>query len=257
VVLFLGGFVSLLACAAGLFLGLEVDSKAAGQRETQVGDFVTELELESGMGSFLCSRPYTSKQFSASILKTAAYSSLASWLLWFLVFIACLFTLWMLKLKPDYYLPKDVGILFIPMTILGPWIAMANLGTIGLSGRGASILFTLVTSSVGYCVALGVIRQFADVMVVMHIHAVCTTVAALLAVAATGWAFAVAYRRKHVSIVNLGSIAGVGCGLMVAALVFRPASATFIYYPLAVIFATLVVAPFACTPLAIAWNRHR
>ncbi|MDX1926060.1 MAG: hypothetical protein SFV81_06060, partial [Pirellulaceae bacterium] len=47
VVLFLGGFVSLLACAAGLFLGLEVDSKAAGQRETQVGDFVTELELES------------------------------------------------------------------------------------------------------------------------------------------------------------------------------------------------------------------
>ena len=250
-------FVSLLACPTGLFLGLEIDSKAAGQRETQVGDFVTEMQLESGMGSFLSSRPFSSKQFAAALFKTAALSAIVSWFMWFVVFVACLLILWMMKTAPTSYMPKDVGILFIPMTILGPWIAMANLGMIGLSGRGTKLVFTLVIGFVGYCVLFGVIRHFSNIQLAMQFHTVCTTIMAVLLVVVTLLAFVQAQKQKHLSLIS-SVLAGLTCcGLVVAAVALRPAGSGFVYYPCAVLFATLIVVPFACMPLAIAWNRHR
>jgi hypothetical protein len=256
-VLFVGGFVSLLACPMGLFLGLDIDSKPTGQREVQAGDLVTEMQLESGMGSFLSSRPCSSKQFSDAILKTAALSAIVSWSMWFVVFGASLLTLWLMKLSPTSYMPKDVGVLFIPMTILGPWIAMANLGMIGLSGRGTKILFPLVIGSVCYCVLFGVIRHFSDILSAMQFHTACTTALAMLLVVVTLVAFVQAQKQKHLSLITSVFAGLASCGLVVAAVALRPAGASFIYYPCAVLFATLVVAPIACMPLAIAWNRHR
>jgi hypothetical protein len=257
VVLYLGGFVSLLACAAGLFLGMEADSKPTGQRATQLGDFVSELQLESGMGSFLTCRPCTSKQFSAAILKNAAYGSIVSWFIWFMVWSALLLAMWIMKLAPAAYVPREIGVLFFPLTILGPWIAMANLGIVGLSGRGTKILFAMVAGGVGYCVLLGVIRHFTNVFVAIEFHTACTTLAAVFAVLATIWAFAQARKHKHIRTSTSVCAALICCALVIAAVACRPVGSTFIYYPTVVCFATLVVFPFACMPLAIAWNRHR
>ncbi len=255
--LLLGGFVSFLACAAGLFLGLEVDAKPAGQRDQQLGDSVTDMQLDSGMGCFLSSRPFSSKEFAKAILTVAARSSLIAWLMWFGLFACCHLLFSVTNQSPDYYMPPDIGILFIPVTILGPWVAMANLGTLGFSGRGARILFGLVAGFVSYFVFLLVVRQFADVVIVQQIHNVCSTAVAALVVGGSIWAFVQARKQRHIS--NSTYLAsGLGFwALLIAAILLRPVGSQFIYYPTVVIIVSLVIVPFATMPLAIAWNRHR
>ena len=257
VVLFLGGFVSVLACAAGLFFGLEIDAKPVGQRETQLGDSISEAQFPSGIGSFLSSRPFSSKGFSYAILRTAAQSSLLAWLIWFAVFAGCLLTMWSTKQFPSAFMPRGTGLLYIPMTILGPWIALANLGTIGLSGRGAKILFGLVSSFVGYCIWMGVVNHFTNAAVTAQIHSFCITIVFVLIFAATLWTYAQARRQQLVTLKTLLVASLAGCALVIAAILLLPADVHFIVYPSILAFASSVVLPFASMPLAIAWNRHR
>jgi hypothetical protein len=257
VVLFLGGFVSALALPAGLCLGLEMDVKAAGQRETQLGDSISEAQLESGMGSFLSTRPFSSQNFASAILRNAALSSLIAWLIWFALFAACLLTMWLTKQSPSEYMPRDTGLLFIPMTVLGPWIAMANLGTLGLSGRLAKLVFAFVCLFVGYSILMGVVNHFTSPLVSVQLHTAFTTIGSVLIVAATIGAFALAWRQKHLTSKALLGASLTAYILVTAAILLRPTDVHFIFYPLVFIFAALFVLPFASTPLAIAWNRHR
>ncbi len=255
--LFLGGFVSALALPAGVAIGLEMDVKASGQRQTQLGDSISESQFESGMGSFLGSRPFSSMDFARAILRNAAQSSLMAWLIWFAVFAGCLLTMWLTKQMPSSFMPRDTGLLFIPMTVLGPWIALSNLSTIGLSGRGMKIFLALVSLLVGYGVLMGVINHFTNALVAQQVHSVITTIASVLVVAATIWAFAFAWRQKHLTSRALLGTALAACILVIAAILLRPVDVHFIFFPLVILFATFVVLPLASAPLAIAWNRHR
>ena len=256
-VLYLGGFVSVLACAAGFFFGLEVDAKPVGQRELQLGDSIAEAQFPSGMGTFLSSRPFSSKDFSRANLRTAAQSSLIAWLMWFALFVSCWLTMWLTKQLPTAFMPHDFGLFYLPMTILGPWIAMTNLGTIGLSGRGGKILFGLVSFFVGYSVLMGIVNHFSNALVTAQIHAVCTTCAAMLIVAATILAFVQARRHEHISLNTLLVASLASCAVVIVAILGLPVAVPFIVYPTLFAFAALVVIPFASMPLAIAWNRHR
>lgn len=255
--LFVGGFITLLACAAGLFLGLEVDSKAAGQRDTQLGDSVSELQLVSGMGSYLGSRPFSNKQFAAALLRTSAQGTILSWLAWATVLLTCLLTMWLLQIRPNSYLPDKIGLLFVPLTILGPWIAMSNLATIGLSGRGTTMLTIGVTASVAYCVLLGALNSVISTQVVQQIHTTFTLILAILSVPFSIWLYIRAMKQEQVSMKTLLLAAFAFVVILVAAVLLRPENTQLLYYPSAVLFAVLVVIPFASTPLAIAWNRHR
>jgi len=256
-VLFLGGLVSALACAAGFFLGLEVDAKPTGQRETQLGDSLSDTPIESGMGSFLSSHPFTSRDYANAILRTAAQSALLAWLLWFVVFAGSLLIMWLSKQFPNPFMPRNIGVLYIPMTILGPWIALANLGSIGLSGRGAKVLFALVSCFVGYCVLMGVVNHFTNSLVAVQTHTVCTTIASMLIVISVIGAYSQAWRKKHVTSRTLVTASLTACGLAATAFWLLPADAHIIFYPTIILFAAFVVLPFASMPLAIAWNRHR
>lgn len=256
-VLVIGGLIPLLACASGLFLGLEVDSNSAGQRDTQFGDSIAELQIESGMGCFLNSRPFSSRAFANATWRTAAQSSLIAWLMWAAVYSCCLLAIWLTQDAVVTHLPHDLGVLFIPITILGPWIAMANLASIGLSGRGARLLFILVASGVSCCVLYGVINFLTNMRFILQIHAITTTIAAAIVAVATIWAFFLAQSQKHINARTSLLAALAVCLLVFAAMALRPANASYPFYPLVIIFATLVVTPLATTPLAIAWNRHR
>jgi len=141
------------------------------------------------MGSFLSSHPCTSKDYANAILRTAAQSALLAWLLWFVVFTCCLLIMCLNKQFPNSFMPRDIGVLYIPMTILGPWIALANLGTFGLSGRGAKFFFALVGCIVGYCVLMGFVNDFTNALVAVQIHTACTTIASTLIVVFTIWAY--------------------------------------------------------------------
>jgi hypothetical protein len=165
--------------------------------------------------------------------------------------------MWLTGQLPSSYMPPSTGALFIPLTILGPWIAMANLGTIGLSGRGAKILFPLVTFCVGYCVAMGIVRHFTSDLVAQQVHTVCTTIAATFLVVASMWLYAQAQKKKHIKTAT-SIIAAISCvALVLVAILLRPRDMPFLYYPTVIIFAILVIAPIASMPLAIAWNRNR
>ncbi len=253
----MGWVVSLFAFAAGMFLGLEVDAQPAGQRDPQFGEAVTELQLESNMGSFLGCRPFENKDFALALLRTAAVSSLAAWLIWATVFGACSLSLWMTDQLPASAMPRHLGLLNLPMTFFTPWVAMANLGTIGLSGRGPKLLFTLVTCSVLYCVMFGAISYFTNPLVVMTVHSVCMTIAAAAIVLATLAAYTLARRKQLLATRTVVLVSVTAITILVLAMLLRPAATSYLFYPCAVLYSCLVVLPIATTPLAIAWNRHR
>lgn len=257
VVLSLGGFISLLAVPFGIYIGLEIDTKCVGQRETQLGDSLDQLQLDTVMGSFLGSRPITDWDFAKVTLRTAAQSVFFTWLLWFVVFIGCLLILWLTSQFPNSLMPRNFGWLYMPLTILGPWIAMANLGTAGHSGRGARILFYLVFFFVGYFVLMGIIQHFTSITFVEMLHVVCISIATILLIIAGIWAFATACRQKQLTKRAL-LVASLAIGLLtIGGIMLLPAGSHYLAYLMVIAFAVLVVLPFATMPLAIAWNRHR
>lgn len=256
-VLLLGGFLSALALPAGLFIGIEIDVKGAGQRETQFGDSIGQSEFESSMGSFLSSRPLSSNDFGRSILRTAALSALIAWLIWFVVFSACLLTMWLSKQYSASIMPRGIGMLYLPLTILGPWCALANISTIGLSGRGPKILVALVSLFVGYAVLNGIIEHFTSDWVAQRLHSVCVTFTASLIVVASVWAFVQARRRRLITSRALLTVSLAAGAMGFTAILLRPTAAHFTFYPITFAFLALVALPFASVPLAISWNRHR
>jgi hypothetical protein len=255
--LILGGLISALALPTGIFQGLEIDSQATGQRETQLSDSLDRSELDYAMGNFLSSRPITSWEFATAALKSAARSTLLSWSMWLAVFVVCLLTMWLTNQYPNPLMPRDTGYLYLPLVFFGPWIALGNLGTIGLSGRGTKILFAMVITLVGYSVLMAVVNNFTSRSVVDSIHTCFTTVAAALVVVACIWAFFQAQRQQHFTS-KVTILAGLAACLIVSiGFWLLPTGSHFIAYPMIFGFTALVVMPLATMPLAISWNRHR
>lgn len=265
----LGPFLAVLGIPAGILLGFEVDAKSVGQREPQLADAIDIGSLETGMGSFLASRPITNRDLANAILRTAALSSFLAWIMWFAVFLGCLFLLWwrgplsfslmasQTEIDESILSTGQYRALYFAFTLLSPWAVMANLSAIGLSGRGGKLFVAIVGSFVGYCLLIGVVNNFTSKTLVMMIQNVAITIASAVLVFATIWAYYLASRHRHLTLRTCFAALSTIALLVTITVALLGFSQTFIVYSIATAFLALVVLPFASVPLAIAWNRHR
>ena len=257
-VLVLGGLLTLLAMGSGVLLGFQINSHAVGQRESKLGDAFNVIEFES-LGSFLGSRPLACRDLAGAILKTAALSGLIAWGIWFVLYAACLLLLWMNQELPNSLFPPKIGVLYFPLTILGPWVAMTSVAAIGLTGRRASILMAVIGLSVSIlvfvlCVA---VYQFVPSSATVLVYQVCVWSLSVLVSLVALWAFVQARRKNHLNRTTMIASAIAFVCVIIVGIVFMPATISLAEIPLVFAFAVLVVLPFATFPLAIAWNRHR
>ena len=251
-----GGLLTALAVAAGFALGVPFNTKAVGQRELQFDDLVENMHDET-MGNFLSSRPIANSDLANAILRTAAHSSLFAWSIWFTVCLIFLLLTWCLSQFPESVLPPKMGAWYFPLTILGPWIAIANIAVVGLSGRASKITFTFVGLTLVCCITMGVLKTWFSPALLNDMSSVTLSTGSLLVVVVSLWAFATAFRKKFLSVKGLVAVTVTCLGIATAAIMLRPGNLWIVAYPMIFAFAALVVLPFASTPLAIAWNRHR
>ncbi len=255
-ILSMGGIVSVFAVFVGFFMGMIGITSLGGQRESAIGDFWGNSKAEC-MGSFQGSLPVTVGGFSRPIFKTVATSVAMAWGLWFAAFLAVLISLFVSREVPEYYLPPSLGILFVPLTLLGVWITMANASAIGLSGRGTAIFVLGVFGIVGYVIVMSVVRESLPTSMVKRADQISLLLVCLAITAFAIWAFNIARRVRIVESKNMLILGCVFVLIAIVAIAFSPMRLPLIAYPAIIAFAALVVLPFATIPLAIKWNRHR
>lgn len=216
------------------------------------------------MGTFLGSRPVEDQQFSWSILWVAALSTLVAWGLWVIPVAAIgwwlhpgeMFTDAANRLYPSFH-----SHLLWPLPLT--WLAAANSACAMKTGRirlMAQVLALIFLSLIGWFFLAGPVWKLGPVvyefpMLLFGAAAVAGTIYAYVRVlwqrlivphvatiALATWLVSCTFVETLLSgMTDLSSRAGV-----------HPATSMFVYGVL-----SLVVAPVAFGPLAIAWNRHR
>jgi hypothetical protein len=241
----LGGCLTILALIGGLILG------NSGMR----GD-------DFALGSFLATRPLTTTTLANILLKACGASVLLAWLLWAVAFGLAFAILTATRAAPVPLLPGKLHWSYYPGTLLGPWIVVTLVASVGLTGRlprfivaGACLFAGWIAMTIfsGYALSpqgQDLLNQ--AVVTVLGIGCLLGTLAAFLA----------AWRRRLIRwpVVYV-------CGTLWAALTFAAlfglARYPFTSLQLLVIgtlasgLLALAVAPLATAPLAMAWNRTR
>lgn len=248
-----GGFLSGLALASGLILGMSIGGSHR-QREQTLGEVNGHFE---SMGHFQATRPLLNVQFAGAILKTAAGSLAIAWSLWFAVFLIDLIALSRAHQLPDSVVPARIGAWYLPLTIFGSWLAMTNVAAMGLSGRMKMLTTAIICVAVFAGVLMGLLKAYTTPDMQGRVVVGCLLIASVAIVCVTGWAFFVAYRKRTIGPRVVMTCASVFAGVVLAAIILRPVPLSLVAYFVIQAFAALVVLPLATMPLAIAWNRHR
>lgn len=210
------------------------------------------------MGHFRATRPMSSCEMAQIILGTAAKSVVVVWLLWAAAFLLLYLTLQATNSFPQQALPEALTWWYFPATLIGSWIVVATLTSVGLTGRSSfflQILFVVLTPF------FGLLLLRASMLSQSHYRIEQGLVIAfgIGFVLGTARAFVVARRRSMIGSTAVWSAAGVFavlCASIVFEFVRQPAASTAIFV-FAVGLAALAVAPLATAPLAVAWNRNR
>ncbi len=255
--------------AAGLFAGCFIGISRSGGAKRQRGALLSESIHESEhirMGAFQATLPMVPIQFAAAIYRTIIQSVLVTWLVWG-VFLACSFAAhWKINSlngASKIFLHNTYNELwFLPLTLLLPWIAMANFASIWLTGRIQWVI----------CIVLGGLATFFGTLIAVDalvsptlqesILFACDYLLSFVILAGTVLAFKTAASRKLIGNRSLLWGAVISVSITVGAIVTAPFPLSS--FPLSstvylTIFnlAAIVVLPLASIPLAIAFNRHR
>jgi len=241
-----GGFLAL----GGLILGLLFGN---------TGPADGKLE----MGHFMATRPMTSTDMSRTMLKAAGISVLIAWVLWAAVFLVLFAILLLANVDPRPHLPKEVGWWYFPVTLLGSWLALTVMATIGLAGRPTlyGILFCGLPA-----LAMGAIL-FSHYALSPQASTIfkegITTAVGVIYILGTAWAFATALRRGLIGSPTAWAALGLWGALCICAVLFWSQHRNdIVISPLPAfvhvigLFA-LVIFPLAAAPLALTWNRNR
>jgi len=256
IVRMLGALLPLLALGGGLRFGFDLLGSQAGQREKQFVDVIAEIQIDA-LDSFQSSLPMTTFARASAIMTTIALSCLAALCLWFAYYLVFLALLWINNCLPNSILPIKNGSLYFLLTIIGPWTVAANTAVIGLSGRAAKILFSIIGLLAGVVVLLVLKLAFLPDFSSLYLYRGCLWCGAVLTVMATIWAFERARRHGFLTFRSLQYAALASCGAMVLSMLITSVRESVDAYPLVLVAALLTVLPFASIPLSIAWNRHR
>ena len=212
---------------------------------------------QEGMGNFQSTLPFTNSDFAQSILQTAARSILIAWGLWAAGFFGCLLIAQLMPHVPVPIFPPEFRAWYLPLTLLGPWIAMTNLSVIGLSGRAARIVFLGVSGLISYGIGMILIKEFHSAELQSHVFEISIFLGSITIVGATVLAFVKGHRRRFLSRKSQCVSGVIWIATAILGIATRPADLPVVAYPMILAFSALVIMPLATTPLAIAWNRHR
>ncbi len=237
-----GGLLSVLGLIGGLMMGNSGPNDA-----------------NYDIGPFLATRPMTTPELARTLLKVAARSVLLAWFIWATAFLAVYLILLAIGFSPGPEFSDSLRWWYFPVTLVGAWMAVALVASIGLTGR--SELFTkLLAAFLVLSISLSLLFRFvlSDQAQEQFIYGA-TTVSGVVFLLATTWLFVAAHRRLLIgwpTAYVAASMWGALCALVAMAWVRHPAESLPIYI-LFVGLAALAVAPLAAAPLALAWNRHR
>lgn len=235
-----GGMLSVLALVGGLILG-------------NFGSSDTSFDL----GHFLATRPISSPMLARSILMTAAKAICVSWSIWAVSFLAV--SLLLVTIGFEYHIPPAIRWWYLPATILGPWIVMTTVATLGLTGRAPVYIACLASFFFLMVVGNGIASFFMSPEA-MKFWGQCFAVSlGICFLLGTVWAHFSARRLKLVQTPTLIACAITWILLSLLVLLDRSVqnSTSWLFSLFVIGVMSLAVAPFATAPLAINWNRHR
>ena len=251
-----GLLLPLVAVLAGLLLGTTYSGPQSRDHAATIRDLNTQEPFDQ-MSSFLASRPITSAQYAAVILQTAARAVGWGWTLWALA----TFTGGFLSLLTDVPLPGMVFSAgsgwYLPGTLLAAWIGITCVASAVLTGRFARFSMAFVSAILASIVFNPVTDQWASQQLKQILLLGLSGLICLLILIGTSLAFASAVRRALLSSRVVRRCVGFWFVLNCVALLLQPPGLPPSVLPCILSFTTLVILPFATTPLAIAWNRHR
>jgi len=251
-----GFMLPLIAGLAGLLLGTTFSGIQSRDQKSTIRDLNVEGQFDR-MGSFLATRPMTNTMYAGIILRIAGKSAVLSWCLWAMVLILAVVAGTMTGVTSDQFTLVARQYWYLCGTLLAVWIAMTSVASSVLTGR-FPVFAVLFTSGVFIAAFLLLVTEnYATSQLKSLLSLLVPLTISAVVLMGTGLAFLAATRR---SIMNqaLAWRCGVAWLLMNGfALLVKPSELPFVAYPLMMAFTALVVLPFATTPLAIAWNRHR
>ncbi len=211
------------------------------------------------MGHFLATRPLTNTEMSRTLLKVLAKSVLIAWTIWAVPFVVLSAILFVRQEIPRPPILDDWGWWYFPATLLSCWTVVSVSASIAMTGRPA-LLPQLVLGFFAVFIGLGLFHNYVlPVESRLNFNRGVGVAVGMAIAVSTVWAFVSARRQSLIGLPTIYaafSVWTVLSGLNVLDWVLHPAR------PLAlsvfgVLFATLVVAPLATAPLALAWNRNR
>ena len=251
-----GLLLPLVAGLTGLLLGSTFSGVQSRDHSATIRDMQTHGPFDQ-MGNFLASRPISNAQYAAVILRTAGRSAFCGWCVWAVAAggggMLCLLT--------DVALPRMVAAAgfswYLPGTLLGTWIGITTVSAAVLTGRFSRFSMAFVAAIFGAVLFSLVTDHWASQQQRQLLVLAVSLLICLVVLLGSGLAFLVALRRRLLSAGFVG-----GCGMLwllltAVGLLLRPAELPAAVYPWLLSFTCLVFLPFAVTPLAIAWNRHR
>ena len=211
------------------------------------------------MGHFLATRPLTNTEMSRTLLKVLAKSVLIAWTIWAVPFVILTAVLFAKGVIPPVEILNDWGWWYFPMTLLGCWTVVSVFASIAMTGRSA-LLAQLILGLFALMVGLGLFYNYALPVSAQRNfdHGVGVAAGMVLALG-TVWAFVSARRRALIGLPTVYAAFSVWTmlsGLIALDWMLHPAR-SLLRGVFGVLLATLVVAPLATAPLALAWNRNR
>jgi hypothetical protein len=217
-------------------------------------------DARTEMGPFLGTRPLTTSDMAAILLRVAVRSVLTAWVIWVIPFFVCVLLLGALGVSYQDEVPAGLWTRYFAASLLGAWVVAALGASAGLTGRqwmlvkllaGGLMLYLAVTLLAKFLLSLEAQVQFGQGAAIV-VGAACLL--------GTAWAFVAARRRGLIGSAAMATAASVWAVLavLVAALRLAPPASPPLPIDIATIgLAALVVAPWATVPLALAWNRTR
>lgn len=243
-------WLSVFAMIWGGIVAMEDSSNPGEKRDHGMGDFY-DSKTHDSMGSFLAVLPIENRLYSDVILRRMAINA-ASMLF---PVLPILMTMWLANRAPSSLTVPGIGLWWMPMMLVIPWLGMANAASFAfIARRGAAYLFG---GAFVVGVSLFIARELLASDAFLRLLVVGTTVLSILIMMLTIWVFDRCRRANQLPARTQLLCLALVVGIIGAAIVFRPIDPPMVAYPLTLAVAALAVLPFAALPLAIGASRHR
>jgi hypothetical protein len=255
--IFGGGLLALLAALTGMLAGSTATGVQIRHHNPALRDMTGSGNFDQ-MGHFPATRPLTDLTMAKCVLRNAAKSVISAWLIWLVALLLVVFAAAGTNSVIQHpFSPASCWHWYLPLTLVGTWVAMMITTLMTLTGRFVYLLSALVAAFM-----LLVSADVAAQMVLMEdsrnlLIRSLLVAADLLIVTGTMTAFFLAHRRQLLETNTLRHLLISAAGLLLVIWWLTPAGLPLLVYATLLALLAMALLPFAAAPLAVAWNRHR